>query len=354
MNLVMLTRTAFASYLLLWAQFMRRRVWQSEALDALVATRPADDAGDSSPTARGHSENPPQRAGIRTADLILHVRLAKLVPLLTILCYFVLELIDIFRGTHCRTVAPHIYALTSVIVIVMSCYYCLQFGKMFTLSIWEFRAARRANQPAVRKLSQSTVDRIPLVIYVPTDNRDETAFRWPADSPASVPPRTSAPMAQRKRRFVFFRQVPQASTRHEAGDLEMGVRPPPDARPPYPFVRLPAQQVMCTICLCEFEGPPQAVDPAVPSGAARDRCERSLAVTSGTSHVNDDEEAPVDPQNVGNRFGGRASEGGTSTGPEPLRLLGCGHAYHKGCIDPWLTGQSGRCPYCQAAVEVPV
>jgi hypothetical protein len=29
---------------------------------------------------------------------------------------------------------------------------------------------------------------------------------------------------------------------------------------------------------------------------------------------------------------------------EPVRMLPCGHAHHKNCIDPWLLGFSGTCP----------
>jgi len=41
-------------------------------------------------------------------------------------------------------------------------------------------------------------------------------------------------------------------------------------------------------------------------------------------------------------------------GSQPLRLLFCGHVFHKTCVDPWLTDVSGRCPVCQRPVEFPV
>lgn len=64
-------------------------------------------------------------------------------------------------------------------------------------------------------------------------------------------------------------------------------------------------------------------------------------------------------------------------GPQPLRLLACGHVFHvrfktqftnigflkltdvfllglqKTCVDPWLIDVSGRCPVCQRPVEIP-
>jgi len=40
-------------------------------------------------------------------------------------------------------------------------------------------------------------------------------------------------------------------------------------------------------------------------------------------------------------------------GAQPLRLLACGHVFHKTCLDPWLVDVSGRCPVCQRPVELP-
>ena len=39
--------------------------------------------------------------------------------------------------------------------------------------------------------------------------------------------------------------------------------------------------------------------------------------------------------------------------PIPIRQLGCSHAFHSLCIDPWLTNQEASCPVCRARVEPP-
>lgn len=33
---------------------------------------------------------------------------------------------------------------------------------------------------------------------------------------------------------------------------------------------------------------------------------------------------------------------------EDLRLLSCGHQFHKGCVDPWLLKRSSTCPMCRS------
>ncbi|KAJ3048418.1 E3 ubiquitin-protein ligase rnf13 [Rhizophlyctis rosea] len=33
---------------------------------------------------------------------------------------------------------------------------------------------------------------------------------------------------------------------------------------------------------------------------------------------------------------------------DQLRILPCGHMYHPGCIDPWLTTETAECPLCKA------
>ena len=41
---------------------------------------------------------------------------------------------------------------------------------------------------------------------------------------------------------------------------------------------------------------------------------------------------------------------GEYTEKEQVRLLKCGHDYHKECIDEWLTRHRNRCPMCMHIV----
>jgi hypothetical protein len=36
---------------------------------------------------------------------------------------------------------------------------------------------------------------------------------------------------------------------------------------------------------------------------------------------------------------------------EAIRKLPCNHAFHKICVDPWLTNHQNKCPLCLAIIE---
>jgi len=96
-----------------------------------------------------------------------------------------------------------------------------------------------------------------------------------------------------------------------------------------PFVRLENNRATCAICLMDFDEPP-----------------RKSTKGKSASKVNASEVG------AGARAAAGPSSEQSSTDPEPLRLLECGHVFHKSCLDPWLTGVSGRCPTCQRKVEI--
>ncbi|CAE6469365.1 hypothetical protein ACGC1H_000037 [Rhizoctonia solani] len=153
--------------------------------------------------------------------------------------------------------------------------------------------------PDVPKMPRTMVDRIPLVMYIPTTTTTEPA----APEPTHVypPPTSKTTPAATKRRFFFFKK--------RAKMLEAGDKNKPDdveaaewEKNEYPFVKLEANRAACAICLTDFE-PPRKVGEEGESAA------------------------------------------------EPLRLLACGHVFHKECIDPWLVDVSGRCPTCQRPIE---
>ncbi|CAE6418225.1 unnamed protein product [Rhizoctonia solani] len=154
--------------------------------------------------------------------------------------------------------------------------------------------------PDVPKMPRTMVDRIPLVMYIPTT----TATEATAPEPAHVyPPQTSKlTPAATKRRFFFFEKRVKSRDAGQEKNKPDDVEAAEWEKNEYPFVKLEANRAACAICLTDFE-PPRKVGQEGESAA------------------------------------------------EPLRLLACGHVFHKECIDPWLVDVSGRCPTCQRPIE---
>jgi len=234
----------------------------------------------------------------------------------------------------------------------------------------------------IGKLPQQIVDRIPLVMYIPSPPpkdanskdlvKDSTHTYPPAPSDSPVEPTIAKepasplaenlPPAQRRHRFFFLRrsrkeQKPdlEGGGVEDAGDRaakllgKMRRKPTEDEweanweRGEYPFVKLPDNRATCAICLLDFEAPPRRgaaasanAAAATASGAVSTSTARSAKGDSGTTTV------PVEPLSLQD-----AGEGAT-----PLRLLACGHAFHQTCLDPWLKDVSGRCPVCQKKVDI--
>ncbi|QRV96431.1 hypothetical protein RhiJN_24449 [Ceratobasidium sp. AG-Ba] len=196
--------------------------------------------------------------------------------------------------------------------------------------------------PDIPKMSRSMVERIPLVMYIPFPTKEEPTQSPPispngiqeehiyppaAPSPAKLKLDSTAPApapTRTRRRFFFFRKKKAApettetskTTEGEDLDLEAGWE-----RNEYPFVKLEANRAACAICLTDFEPPKRIGD-------------------KGKTKESEGEEKETN--NVAEGSSGEA---------EPLRLLACGHVFHRECLDPWLVDVSGRCPTCQRPVE---
>ncbi|ELU42996.1 zf-rbx1 domain-containing protein [Rhizoctonia solani AG-1 IA] len=165
--------------------------------------------------------------------------------------------------------------------------------------------------PDIPKMPRTMVERIPLVMYIPTATATTEPTEPTAPEPAHVyPPATSVPTTPTapKRRFFFLKKKPKKSNTDQSKNQPDDVEAAEWEKNEYPFVKLEANRAACAICLTDFE-PPR-----------------------------------------------RVGEDGESAA-EPLRLLACGHVFHvsstalKECLDPWLVDVSGRCPTCQRPVE---
>lgn len=113
----------------------------------------------------------------------------------------------------------------------------------------------------------------------------------------------------------------------------------------YPFVRLEGNRAACAICLMDFEEPKRLSaiaeqDPDKESAPVAPPSPRPEQVVIPVENITEEERDSLP----------RLEDAGE--GPQPLRLLACGHVFHKTCIDPWLTDVSGRCPVCQRRVEI--
>jgi len=230
-------------------------------------------------------------------------------------------------------------------------------------------------KPEIGKLPKSVVDRIPLVMYIPPPPETysqgpitipEAVYSYPPKSPKALP-------APPKRRFKFSRHI--SSLRGKKGDAEgsstktldekgtkganeAGGKEPQNwedhwEQGDYPFVRLEGNRAACAICLMDFEEPKRipGLNPNVPE--KHDAGEPSGSAKTGAPDVESDvQEVPVENITQEEREE-QLKLLDAGEGAQPLRLLACGHVFHKTCLDPWLTDVSGRCPVCQRAVEVP-
>lgn len=212
-------------------------------------------------------------------------------------------------------------------------------------------------KPEIGKLPRSIVDRIPLVIYIPPPPDDATQ---PISLPKPVhtyPPKP--PSSLRRKRFAFLPRRRQKDGTTESQVEDKRVMAPRSVgameeetwedtweQCQYPFVRLDGNRAACAICLMDFEEPKR-------QSAANDGDSQGKGQPDPTARQppGREEEIPVERITEEERDSmPRLQDAGE--GPQPLRLLACGHVFHKTCIDPWLIDVSGRCPVCQRPVEI--
>lgn len=221
-------------------------------------------------------------------------------------------------------------------------------------------------KPEIEKLPKAIVERIPLVIYIPPPPEDDGKAQ-PISLPKPVHSYPPKPPASRtpRRRFAFFRRKPanksdqgaetrdgKPGTKSDAKDAETWEDTWEQCE--YPFVRLEGNRAACAICLMDFEEP-KRLSTAAETSTTEKREEEQAAVAPAEvnpSRQREEEvEIPVERITEEER-GGLPHLEDAGVGPQPLRLLACGHVFHKTCIDPWLTDVSGRCPVCQRPVEL--
>ncbi|KAI0663477.1 hypothetical protein C8Q70DRAFT_950102 [Cubamyces menziesii] len=239
-------------------------------------------------------------------------------------------------------------------------------------------------KPDIGKLPKSIVQQIPLVLYIPPPPGDSAGENPTVTAPPaahSFPPKSSSTTTSPapKRRFAFFRRKAAKNkartSPREGGDgaaekRGAGAGKQPDSpvdgddeaedvpwdemweKGEHPFVRLEGNRAVCAICLMDFEEPKRVRGPGAKSAAASPGADEPKSTArEGSDGADAVQEIQVEEVTEEERDALKLDDAGE--GPQPLRLLLCGHAFHQTCVDPWLTEVSGRCPTCQRPVEIP-
>ncbi|KAH0827967.1 hypothetical protein J3R83DRAFT_3605 [Lanmaoa asiatica] len=378
-NSLWLVRLALSSGLTYWNYLRIRAADNTPREDSESTTQPGETQptrpGDSRPrrqldrgTSATNSEDPPVPYNH------IYARLSLFLSMFTLTWFLTAHILEYTSVNTCRLSAPLVWWLTfgilctmyllvlEVVLFGFLVFMVLPFIMLF-YSIILLCLGRHPLQnphyikPDIGKLPKSLVDRIPLVIYIPPPPDDTSApislpkpiHTYPPKPPASFP----------RKRFAFFRKriskkdiVTDASAKNRNAKV-----PTPDTiKEPetwednweqceYPFVRLEGNRAACAICLMDFEEPkrlsatPQQ-DPDKDSALIAPPSPRAKEVVIPVENITEEERDALP----------RLEDAGE--GPQPLRLLACGHVFHKTCIDPWLTDVSGRCPVCQRRVEI--
>lgn len=230
-------------------------------------------------------------------------------------------------------------------------------------------------KPEIGKLPKSVVDMIPLVYYIPPPpDEPSKPIAFPPEA-FSYPPKPSQLLKTPKRRFKFF-PIKKRSSKDtganggkEAGD-EKSKRSRDGAgevvkptvwednweKGDHPFVRLEGNRASCAICLMDFDEPKRAPgaegvrDSKMDADGGNGKGTEEIAVeqpatpireSTGTQDTPagasgpDNETTTIDIEgdmyleddgNDGIQAELRLEDAGD--GPQPLRLLVCGHVFH--------------------------
>ncbi|KAF9227241.1 hypothetical protein BS17DRAFT_747582 [Gyrodon lividus] len=304
----------------------------------------------------------------------IYARLSLFLSMLTLTWFLTAHILEYTSVNTCRLSAPLVWWLTFAILCTMYLlvlevvlfgflvFMVLPFIMLF-YSIVLLCLGRHPLQnphyikPEIGKLPKTLVDRIPLVVYIPPPP-DDTSTPISLPKPVhSYPPKP--PTSLPRKRFAFFRT--KSSKQDKAADADASnarITSPATAgkmepetwedsweQCEHPFVRLEGNRAACAICLMDFEEPRRLS--AVPK---QEPTNQGSPIASPPNHAGE-VEIPVERITEEERDAlPRLKDAGD--GPQPLRLLACGHVFHKTCIDPWLTDVSGRCPVCQRPVEI--
>jgi hypothetical protein len=227
----------------------------------------------------------------------------------------------------------------------------------------------------VDKLPKAIIDAIPLVMYIPPppDELSGESATLPENVHAYPP---KPPPAQPKRRFRFLRRKPAQdrktdgsnqgdSQKKEGGEIKWEDCWEPGA---YPFVRLEGNRAACAICLLDFAEPKRVVGAPLPTDAGGNKAAAVASDAQDTADITEEVQEIFVEQPLEEDRHIRLKLMDAGEGPQPLRLLQCGHVFHvrllvhgdvyfihnvswqKTCLDPWLRDVSFLMPFLMTSV----
>ena len=180
--------------------------------------------------------------------------------------------------------------------------------------------------PEIGKLPKTTVDRIPLVIYIPPP--PEGVKSALGGRPHSYPPKTTnnspQPRFKLLRNFRKKKAAPPLDAIDEKNDgtidvdgsmlweanWELGE---------YPFVALEGSRAACAICLMDFEEPKRKE--VTSEGSSNPRRMEHISRTTDDM-VNSNISSGEDQEKL------KLVDAGDGDSGQPLRLLPCSHVFH--------------------------
>ncbi|KAL4255009.1 hypothetical protein ABKN59_003933 [Abortiporus biennis] len=322
----------------------------------------------------------------------LYARLSLITSVLSLVWFLTAHILEYTSVNTCRHSAPHLWWLTFGILCILY----LMILEIFLLGLLVFILGPviflvynivllcmgrhpiqnpHGFKPEIGKLPKSVVDQIPLVLYIPpppeeagNDHPPKSSITVPSPS-YSYPPKKPIDSSltkesqNQRRRFAWFRKSRKSLQSDGDGKTEVGSPSRWEdnwEEGEYPFVRLEDNRATCAICLLDFDKPKPKKGLGEGGDGGEDRADdsatKSFQEEASTPHAHTQVEevnnaGPGANDDIDN--GMRLEDAEAGEGVQPLRLLSCGHVFHQSCVDPWLTGQSGRCPTCQRPVEVP-
>jgi hypothetical protein len=201
-------------------------------------------------------------------------------------------------------------------------------------------------KPEIKGLPKSVVERIPLVIYIPPPPQDEKEKENDTHAPHIYPPKNPPVFNAPQKRFKLLRNFSSFKSKKGNGNGAIGEKEGEVAskddvdaedqgpiawednweKTDYPFVALEGNRAACAICLLDFEEPkrkhPLNTDTETTPQEIPEPADTTLS--SSSSSPTETQDATISEEQRQQNL--RLEDAGE--GPQPLRLLACGHVFH--------------------------